>query len=174
MAFRREVLRCAMIPHQVLLRGAAQCFLLNSALCLTDVVRQSVIEITFHLTFILFFFLDYYNYTHAHTHRIIFFFWDCIRYLGPLCNTASFRFCHIWTFLLSESLIIFTYLYPSHWALSLLLYNCDILLQTSVTLDDVFSFLVEFCADESLCRGTQIWNQVSLIQNTENKMCWHI
>ncbi|KAJ0066732.1 hypothetical protein NL108_002366, partial [Boleophthalmus pectinirostris] len=32
----REVLRCTMITHQVLLRGAAQCFLLNSALCLTD------------------------------------------------------------------------------------------------------------------------------------------
>ncbi|MEQ2160466.1 hypothetical protein GOODEAATRI_034050, partial [Goodea atripinnis] len=33
----REVLRCTMITHQVLLRGAAQCFLLNSALRLTDV-----------------------------------------------------------------------------------------------------------------------------------------
>ena len=36
----REVLRCTMVTHQVLLRGAAQCFLLSSALCLTDVVRQ--------------------------------------------------------------------------------------------------------------------------------------
>lgn len=36
--FHREVLRCTMITHQVLLRGAAQCFLLNSALHLTDVV----------------------------------------------------------------------------------------------------------------------------------------
>ncbi|CAJ1067470.1 probable methyltransferase TARBP1 [Xyrichtys novacula] len=63
----REVLRCTMITHQVLLRGAAQCFLLKSALCLTDV--------------------------------------------------------------------------------------------SSVTLDDVFSFLVDFRADESLCRGTQIWSQ---------------
>lgn len=38
--FYREVLRCTMITHQVLLRGAAQCFLLNSALHLTDVVRH--------------------------------------------------------------------------------------------------------------------------------------
>lgn len=36
----REVLRCTMITHQILLRGAAQCFLLKSALCLTDVVRH--------------------------------------------------------------------------------------------------------------------------------------
>ncbi|KAG7230153.1 hypothetical protein INR49_009873, partial [Caranx melampygus] len=64
----REVLRCTMITHQVLLRGAAQCFLLNSALCLTDV--------------------------------------------------------------------------------------------SAVTLDDLFSFLMHFRADESLCRGTQIWNQL--------------
>ncbi|XP_059215853.1 probable methyltransferase TARBP1 [Centropristis striata] len=64
----REVLRCTMITHQVLLRGAAQCFLLNSALCLIEV--------------------------------------------------------------------------------------------NAVTLDDVFSFLMHFRADESLCRGTQIWNQL--------------
>ncbi|XP_034754517.1 probable methyltransferase TARBP1 isoform X1 [Etheostoma cragini] len=64
----REVLRCTMITHQVLLRGAAQCFLLNSALCLTEV--------------------------------------------------------------------------------------------STVTLDDVFSFLIHFRADESLCRGTKIWNQL--------------
>uniref|UniRef100_A0A3Q1FCJ3 tRNA (guanosine(18)-2'-O)-methyltransferase TARBP1 n=1 Tax=Acanthochromis polyacanthus TaxID=80966 RepID=A0A3Q1FCJ3_9TELE len=64
----REVLRCTMITHQVLLRGAAQCFLLNSALCLTVV--------------------------------------------------------------------------------------------SAVTLDDVFSFLMHFRADESLCRGTQLWNQL--------------
>ncbi|MEQ2212962.1 hypothetical protein XENOCAPTIV_007457, partial [Xenoophorus captivus] len=37
----REVLRCTMITHQVLLRGAAQCFLLNSALRLTDVSQFS-------------------------------------------------------------------------------------------------------------------------------------
>ncbi|XP_046884752.1 probable methyltransferase TARBP1 isoform X2 [Hypomesus transpacificus] len=64
----REVLRCTMVTHQVLLRGAAQCFLLSSALCLTDV--------------------------------------------------------------------------------------------SSVTLDDVFSLLVHFPANESLCRGTGLWNQV--------------
>ncbi|XP_045556996.1 probable methyltransferase TARBP1 isoform X2 [Salmo salar] len=64
----REVLRCTMITHQVLLRGAAQCFLLNSTLSLTDV--------------------------------------------------------------------------------------------TSVTLDDVFSLLVHFRADESLPRGTPLWNQL--------------
>ncbi|XP_071336998.1 probable methyltransferase TARBP1 [Trachinotus anak] len=64
----REVLRCTMITHQVLLRGAAQCFLLNSALCLTVV--------------------------------------------------------------------------------------------SAVTLDDLFSFLMHFRANESLRRGTQIWNQL--------------
>ncbi|XP_023819046.1 probable methyltransferase TARBP1 [Oryzias latipes] len=64
----REVLRCTMITHQVLLRGAAQCFLLKSALSLTVV--------------------------------------------------------------------------------------------SEVTLDDVFSFLACFRADESLCRGTKLWNQV--------------
>lgn len=32
--------------------------------------------------------------------------------------------------------------------------------QNSVTLDDVFSFLVDFRADESLCRGTLLWKQV--------------
>ncbi|XP_031694915.1 probable methyltransferase TARBP1 [Anarrhichthys ocellatus] len=64
----REVLRSTMITHQVLLRGATQCFLLNSALCLTEV--------------------------------------------------------------------------------------------SAVTLDDVFSFLVHFPADESLSRGTQIWNRL--------------
>ncbi|XP_026212439.1 probable methyltransferase TARBP1 isoform X2 [Anabas testudineus] len=64
----REVLRCTMITHQIQLRGAAQCFLLNSALCLTDV--------------------------------------------------------------------------------------------SAVTLDDVFSFLMHFRADESLCRGSHIWNQL--------------
>uniref|UniRef100_A0A673BT74 tRNA (guanosine(18)-2'-O)-methyltransferase TARBP1 n=1 Tax=Sphaeramia orbicularis TaxID=375764 RepID=A0A673BT74_9TELE len=64
----REVLRCTMITHQVLLRGAAQCFLLKSVLSLTDV--------------------------------------------------------------------------------------------SAVTLDDIFSFLMHFRADESLCRGTQLWNQL--------------
>nr|XP_054590012.1 probable methyltransferase TARBP1 isoform X2 [Nothobranchius furzeri] len=64
----REVLRCTMITHQVLLRGAAQCFLLNSALSLTVV--------------------------------------------------------------------------------------------SDVSLDDAFSILAEFRADESLCRGTGLWSQV--------------
>ncbi|XP_061601001.1 probable methyltransferase TARBP1 [Cololabis saira] len=64
----REVLLCTMITHQVLLRGAAQCFLLNSALCRTAV--------------------------------------------------------------------------------------------SEVTLDDIFSFLMHFRADESLCRGTELWNQL--------------
>ncbi|KAG7512411.1 putative methyltransferase TARBP1 [Solea senegalensis] len=68
LAALREVLRCTMITHQVLLRGAAQCFLLKSALCLTDV--------------------------------------------------------------------------------------------SAVSLDDFFSFLMHFHADESLCRGTQVWNQL--------------
>ncbi|KAG5266487.1 hypothetical protein AALO_G00232640 [Alosa alosa] len=40
----REVLRCTMITHQVLLRGAAQCFLLHSALCLTDVQTVTLEE----------------------------------------------------------------------------------------------------------------------------------
>ncbi|KAM4607139.1 putative methyltransferase TARBP1 [Polymixia lowei] len=65
----REVMRCTMITHQVLLRGAAQCFLLRSALSLTQV--------------------------------------------------------------------------------------------SSVTLDDFFSLLMHFRADESLCRGTQLWNQLT-------------
>uniref|UniRef100_A0A8C1KU42 tRNA (guanosine(18)-2'-O)-methyltransferase TARBP1 n=1 Tax=Cyprinus carpio TaxID=7962 RepID=A0A8C1KU42_CYPCA len=41
----REVLRCTMITHQVLLRGASQCFLLRAALCLTDVSAVSLDEI---------------------------------------------------------------------------------------------------------------------------------
>ncbi|XP_017214335.1 probable methyltransferase TARBP1 isoform X4 [Danio rerio] len=41
----REVLRCTMITHQVLLRGASQCFLLHAAFCLTDVSAVSLDEI---------------------------------------------------------------------------------------------------------------------------------
>ncbi|XP_035257004.1 probable methyltransferase TARBP1 [Anguilla anguilla] len=41
----REVLRCTMITHQVLLRGAAQCYLLHSALCLTDVTAVTLAEV---------------------------------------------------------------------------------------------------------------------------------
>lgn len=42
---RREVLRSTMITHQVLLRGAAQCFLLESSLHLTDVVRTQIVYV---------------------------------------------------------------------------------------------------------------------------------
>ncbi|XP_052007674.1 probable methyltransferase TARBP1 [Xyrauchen texanus] len=41
----REVLRCTMITHQVLLRGASQCFLLHTAFCLTDVSAVSLDEV---------------------------------------------------------------------------------------------------------------------------------
>ncbi|KAG9344455.1 hypothetical protein JZ751_011125 [Albula glossodonta] len=41
----REVLRCTMITHQVLLRGAAQCYLLRSALCLTDVTTVTLADV---------------------------------------------------------------------------------------------------------------------------------
>ncbi|KAM9847516.1 LOW QUALITY PROTEIN: putative methyltransferase TARBP1 [Aulostomus maculatus] len=68
LAALREVLRCTMITHQVLLRAAAQGFLLKSALCLLDV--------------------------------------------------------------------------------------------TTVTLEDVFTFLMHFRPDESLGRGTELWDQV--------------
>lgn len=34
-------------------------------------------------------------------------------------------------------------------------------LKSAVTLDDVFSFLAHFRADESLCRGTPLWKQVN-------------
>lgn len=34
----RDVLQCTMITHQILLRGAAQCYLLQTAMHLTDVV----------------------------------------------------------------------------------------------------------------------------------------
>ncbi|XP_037388864.1 probable methyltransferase TARBP1 [Pygocentrus nattereri] len=41
----REALRCTMITHQVLLRGATQCFLLHSTLCLMDVSAVSLDEV---------------------------------------------------------------------------------------------------------------------------------
>ncbi|XP_072526163.1 probable methyltransferase TARBP1 [Salminus brasiliensis] len=41
----RDVLRCTMITHQVLLRGATQCFLLHAALCLIDVSAVSLDEV---------------------------------------------------------------------------------------------------------------------------------
>lgn len=42
-----------------------------------------------------------------------------------------------------------------------LIYVLHILLQSSVSLDDVFKILMDFRADESLCRGTKMWKQVS-------------
>ncbi|KAJ8248276.1 hypothetical protein GJAV_G00240270 [Gymnothorax javanicus] len=41
----REVLHSTMITHQVLLRGAAQCYLLQSALCLTDVTVVNLADV---------------------------------------------------------------------------------------------------------------------------------
>ena len=37
----RDVLQCTMITHQILLRGAAQCYLLQAAMNLVDVVSLS-------------------------------------------------------------------------------------------------------------------------------------
>uniref|UniRef100_A0A4W3JQ62 tRNA (guanosine(18)-2'-O)-methyltransferase TARBP1 n=1 Tax=Callorhinchus milii TaxID=7868 RepID=A0A4W3JQ62_CALMI len=48
----REVLRCTMITHQVLLRGAAQCYLLQTTMNLTDVEKVSLSEISNFLTFV--------------------------------------------------------------------------------------------------------------------------
>nr|XP_025039886.1 probable methyltransferase TARBP1 [Pelodiscus sinensis] len=42
----RDVLQCTMITHQILLRGAAQCFLLQTAMHLTDVETVSLLEIS--------------------------------------------------------------------------------------------------------------------------------
>ncbi|KAM9382300.1 LOW QUALITY PROTEIN: putative methyltransferase TARBP1 [Phaethornis superciliosus] len=41
----RDVLQCTMITHQILLRGAAQCYLLQSAMHLTDVEKVSLPEV---------------------------------------------------------------------------------------------------------------------------------
>ncbi|NXC77035.1 TARB1 methyltransferase, partial [Anhinga anhinga] len=41
----RDVLQCTMITHQILLRGAAQCYLLQTALHLTDVEKVSLPEV---------------------------------------------------------------------------------------------------------------------------------
>uniref|UniRef100_A0A8C9QTU9 tRNA (guanosine(18)-2'-O)-methyltransferase TARBP1 n=1 Tax=Scleropages formosus TaxID=113540 RepID=A0A8C9QTU9_SCLFO len=46
----REVLQSTMITHQVLLRGAAQCFLLQSTLSLTDVSSMTLTEVFSFLT----------------------------------------------------------------------------------------------------------------------------
>lgn len=42
-----------------------------------------------------------------------------------------------------------------------LIYVLNVSLQSSVTLDDTFKILMDFRADESLCRGTNMWKQVS-------------
>ena len=42
LALTRDVLQCTMITHQVLLRGAAQCYLLQTAMRLVDVVSVPV------------------------------------------------------------------------------------------------------------------------------------
>uniref|UniRef100_A0A670HPX0 tRNA (guanosine(18)-2'-O)-methyltransferase TARBP1 n=2 Tax=Podarcis muralis TaxID=64176 RepID=A0A670HPX0_PODMU len=41
----RDVLQCTMITHQILLRGAAQCYLLKAAILLTDVEKVSLSDI---------------------------------------------------------------------------------------------------------------------------------
>ncbi|XP_053155411.1 probable methyltransferase TARBP1 isoform X2 [Hemicordylus capensis] len=42
----RDVLQCTMITHQILLRGAAQCYLLKAAVLLTDVEKVSLSDIS--------------------------------------------------------------------------------------------------------------------------------
>ncbi|KAL9864862.1 putative methyltransferase TARBP1 [Geothlypis trichas] len=42
----RDVLQCTMITHQILLRGAAQCYLLQTAMHLTDVEKVSFSEVS--------------------------------------------------------------------------------------------------------------------------------
>ncbi|KAM8814473.1 putative methyltransferase TARBP1 isoform 2-T2 [Rhynchonycteris naso] len=42
----RDVLQCTMITHQILLRGAAQCYLLQTAINLVDVEKVSVSDIS--------------------------------------------------------------------------------------------------------------------------------
>uniref|UniRef100_A0A663FCM7 tRNA (guanosine(18)-2'-O)-methyltransferase TARBP1 n=1 Tax=Aquila chrysaetos chrysaetos TaxID=223781 RepID=A0A663FCM7_AQUCH len=42
----RDVLQCTMITHQILLRGAAQCYLLQTAMRLTDVEKVSLPEVS--------------------------------------------------------------------------------------------------------------------------------
>lgn len=97
-----------MITHQVLLRGAAQCFLLNSALQLADVVILTISS---------------YSY----------------RQIGSVLHSTG--------------------------AVIGLIYVLNALLQSSVTLDDVFKILMDFHANESLCRGTKMWKQVSCSRN---------
>nr|XP_056709163.1 probable methyltransferase TARBP1 isoform X2 [Euleptes europaea] len=42
----RDVLQCTMITHQILLRGAAQCYLLKAAMLLTNVEKVSLLDIS--------------------------------------------------------------------------------------------------------------------------------
>ncbi|XP_042312637.1 probable methyltransferase TARBP1 [Sceloporus undulatus] len=42
----RDVLQCTMITHQILLRGAAQCYLLQAAILLTDIEKVSLSDIS--------------------------------------------------------------------------------------------------------------------------------
>uniref|UniRef100_A0A8C8EF93 tRNA (guanosine(18)-2'-O)-methyltransferase TARBP1 n=1 Tax=Otus sunia TaxID=257818 RepID=A0A8C8EF93_9STRI len=42
----RDVLKCTMITHQILLRGAAQCYLLQATMRLTDVEKVSLPEVS--------------------------------------------------------------------------------------------------------------------------------
>ncbi|XP_037677137.1 probable methyltransferase TARBP1 isoform X3 [Choloepus didactylus] len=42
----RDVLQCTMITHQILLRGAAQCFLLQTAMNLVDVEKVSISDVS--------------------------------------------------------------------------------------------------------------------------------
>ncbi|MEJ1284303.1 TAR RNA binding protein 1 [Cricetulus griseus] len=44
--YSRDVLQCTMITHQVLLRGAAQCYLLQTAMHLVDVEKVSLSDIS--------------------------------------------------------------------------------------------------------------------------------
>ncbi|CAH2251205.1 probable methyltransferase TARBP1 [Pelobates cultripes] len=48
----REVLQCTMTTHQILFRGAAQCFLLQAALKLTDVEKVSFSDISIFLMYL--------------------------------------------------------------------------------------------------------------------------
>lgn len=59
----------------------------------------------------------------------------------------------------------FDFQYNSNKALEWLTYVWNVLLQSSVCLDNVFKFLMDFRADESLCRDTQTWNQVGCSRN---------
>nr|XP_003473550.1 probable methyltransferase TARBP1 isoform X2 [Cavia porcellus] len=46
----RDVIQCTMITHQILLRGAAQCFLLQTAMHLVDVEKVSLSDVSIFLT----------------------------------------------------------------------------------------------------------------------------